>query len=174
MTAQRSVAAEKLGCPAQSPGARIRRFEPAHARKRALSRPPNPGATEKPRFNRRRSVVALPPQNRPQANTPGHLEIEQSFVEPARPSSRPTRLPTHTVNLATLLGAHGRLRGKEDGEVLSTHTILQCNSDTKVWVHSICREFASSRSLSLTRLCPRACAEASEILGSIDLDQQAD
>jgi hypothetical protein len=57
----------------------------------------------------------LAPEYRSKPHTSSGFDFKQAFIEPASPSSRPTGLPTHTVNLATLFGAHGRLRGKEAG-----------------------------------------------------------
>ena len=58
--------------------------------------------------------LLLPPQHRTKTNATRRLGFEEAFLEPARPTSRSTSLPTDTVDLATLLGTHGRLRGKEN------------------------------------------------------------
>jgi hypothetical protein len=58
-------------------------------------------------------ALFLPPQHRSKANAVGRLRFKEPFLEPTSPASRTASLPTDTVNLATLLSTHGRLRGKE-------------------------------------------------------------
>jgi len=55
-------------------------------------------------------------EDRLQPDAASGFGFEQAFLEPACPTARPTGLPTDTVDLATLLGAHGRLRGEREHE----------------------------------------------------------
>ena len=56
----------------------------------------------------------LSPQHRAQAYAIGQFRLEESLLEPARPAPSPARLPTDTVDLATLLCTHGHLRGESE------------------------------------------------------------
>ena len=54
----------------------------------------------------------LAPQHRPEPHARGRIGLEQSFVEPSRPTTWPAGFPADSVDLATLLGIHGRLLGQ--------------------------------------------------------------
>jgi hypothetical protein len=43
---------------------------------------------------------------------PAGIGLKQTFMEPTRPATRPTSLPTDTVDLATPFSTHGQLRGE--------------------------------------------------------------
>src|SRR3954465_4381189 len=66
--------------------------------------------------------LSRPPEHRAKPDAVGRFCLEESFLEPARPTSGAASLPTDTVDLATLLGTHGRLRGKEDNGRTGTLT----------------------------------------------------
>jgi hypothetical protein len=54
----------------------------------------------------------LAPQHRTEPHARGRIGLEQSFVEPSRPTTWPAGFPADSVDLATLLGIHGRLLGQ--------------------------------------------------------------